>query len=320
MNKSFENGVQVAWDSTSLNLAQTCLRKYQYVMMEGWQPRDKSVHLLFGGWFASAVELFHKRRAEKVSYEDALAEVTQTAMAWTWEYQLPDGQWVFEEQVPKDIQVLAPGRPWTPDYPGAKNRETLIRTIIWYLEHYKDDPLETMVLQDGKPAVELSFQFNLTDDLVYCGHIDRLVNYNGEVYVQDQKTTGTTLSPRFFEAFNPDVQMSGYTFAGQIIFNAPVKGVVIDAAQIAVGFTRFERGFTFRTQPQLEEWRANAIYHIETAQAAARANFFPMNTASCGNYGSCQFRAVCGRHPQVREQFLKADFVRGPSWDPLTPR
>ena len=54
--KSFQNGLQFAWDATSLSLAQTCLRKYYYTMIRGVQPRNKSVHLIFGGIYASSLE------------------------------------------------------------------------------------------------------------------------------------------------------------------------------------------------------------------------------------------------------------------------
>jgi hypothetical protein len=58
-------------------LAETCLRKYYYKMIVGWQPERKSVHLLFGGWYASALESYHKYVADGMSQDEALAEVVQ---------------------------------------------------------------------------------------------------------------------------------------------------------------------------------------------------------------------------------------------------
>src|SRR5687768_10394656 len=91
MNKSFtEDGIQFAWDSTSIKLAETCLRKYQYKMLLGWQPERKSVHLLFGGWYASALESYYKYVADGMSQDDALAEVVAEALIETWVF--PDCQ------------------------------------------------------------------------------------------------------------------------------------------------------------------------------------------------------------------------------------
>ena len=161
---------------------------------------------------------------------------------------------------------------------------------------------------------------DLDNGVIFSGHIDRLVEFGGKTYVQDQKTTGTTITQRFFNQFNPDTQMSMYTFAGKALFGVPVAGVMIDGAQIAVGFTRFERGFSYLDSGSLNEWYDDAMYHVETARHATRENFFPKNTASCGNYGGCEFRHICSRGPSVREQFLKADFEKQPRWDPLESR
>ena len=215
--------------------------------------------------------------------------------------------------------IAGTGAAWVSDH-NAKTRENLIRTIVWYLDQFQEDVTTTLILADGTPAVEYSFALPVDNGIIFSGHIDRVVEYADAPYVQDQKTTGTTITPRYFEGYSPDTQMSMYTFAGKIIYNAPIKGVMIDAAQIAVGFTRFERGFAFRTDDQLNEWYDNAMYHIESARIATRENHFPMNTSSCGNYGGCEFRDICARSPSVRPQFLKGKFVQGKRWDPLDPR
>lgn len=309
---SFDNdGVQFAWDSTSIKLAETCLQKYRLKMLEGWQPFRKSVHLLFGGWYASALESYYKYVADGMSDEEALEEIIQEALIETWEYEI-------DEETGDPIPDT--GTPWTSDH-NTKTRENLIRTIVWYLDQFgEDDSCKTVILASGKPAVEHSFRLEADNGIILAGHLDRLVEYAGHTYVQDQKTTGSTISGRFFDGFNPDTQMSLYTFAGKSIFGIPVNGVMIDGAQIAVGFTRFERGFTFRDESQLNEWYDDSMAHIERAQAATRDNHFPLNPSSCGNYGGCEFRNVCSHSPHVREQFLKADFERGERWDPLKVR
>lgn len=311
MNKSFdESGAQFAWDSTSLKLAETCLRKYQYKMIFGWQPERKSVHLLFGGWYASSLESYYKYVADGMSQKEALIEVVWEALTETW---------VFDTDEASEI-IPNSGTPWVSDH-NTKTRENLIRTIVWYIDQFgEDDSCQTVILSNGQPAVEHSFRLEADNNIILCGHLDRLVEYGGKVYIQDQKTTGSTVTPRYFEAFNPDSQMSLYTFAGKSIFGLSIKGVMIDAAQIAVGFTRFERGFSFRTEDQLNEWYDHSMYHIEKARQATRDNHFPLNPSSCNNYGGCEFRHICSKAPSVREQFLKGDFVKGERWDPLEVR
>ena len=203
-----------------------------------------------------------------------------------------------------------------------KTRPNLIRTIIWYVEQFAEeteDGMSTYHLQNGKPAVELSFTLEFDDDTLYCGHLDRVVKMGNGLYVMDQKTTGGTIGTYYFDQFSPNNQMSGYAWAGQTVLHSPVRGVIIDGAQIAVNFTRFERGITTRTKDQLNEWYESARYSIGLAKQATVLDKWPMNLSACGNYGGCPFRQVCSRSPQVRENYLKSDYIEH-NWDPLKAR
>lgn len=299
MNQSFdENGIQFAFDQTSIKLAEECLYKYKLRMIDGWRPRGTSVHLFFGGAYASALEHFYKFVAEGKSRDEALVEVIREALITTW----------------------IDGQPWTSDH-NTKTRENLIRTIVWYFEQFKDDPCETVILSNGAPAVEHSFRLPVDDGIIFCGHLDRLVSYSEKIYIQDQKTTGSTITQRFFSNYSPDTQITGmYPFAGRAIFNLPVKGVMIDGAQIAVGFSRFERGFIFTDEASLNEWYDDAMFFITQARTATKENHFPKNRSSCHKYAGCEFREVCKLSPHVREQFLKADFEQQETWDPMRSR
>lgn len=320
-----ESGFQYAWDSTSLSSFITCPRKYLYSILQGWQAEHKSVHLEFGGHYATALEHFHKHRAAGMAYDDAVREVVRETLVATWTHD-------FEEVSEDEGTGLATTKGELRRVPGTgapvdwmhntKTRDTLIRSIVWYLDQFENDPMQTVILSDGRAAVEYSFSFELSEEFLYCGHIDRLVTYgaDNDIYVQDQKTSGSTVTPRFFDAYSPDIQMTGYTLAGQIIFGLPVKGVVVDAAQIAVGFTRFERGFVNRNERMLEEFRGEMLHYIGRAKQCHEENYYPMNRTACGNYGGCEFRKVCPMSPAVRSNMLEGSFVKRKRWDPLERR
>jgi len=154
---------------------------------------------------------------------------------------------------------------------------------------------------------------------VLSGHLDRLVNFNDGTYVMDRKTSSTTIGSYYFDQYNPDNQMSLYTLAAKVIYQTPVKGIIIDAAQIAVGFTRFSRGFTFRTDAQINEWLDDTKHWFSIAESFAEADFWPMNDKSCSIYGGCAFRKVCSKSPEVRQKFLETDFTKK-EWNPLVAR
>lgn len=329
--------LQIAWDSVSSTAAKTCWRKYQLAIIEGWRPKHESHHLRYGQLYHRALEVYDHKTCDGLNHEDALKAALRD---------LAEGcqntEFVNDLEAPAgpqgEIQVRQVRSWWNPhehlhEEKAKRDKKTipnLFRTVIWYLDQFGvNDACKTVILSNGKPAVELSFRYELGhtfgtgEELLHSGHIDRLVTLGEAHYVLDRKTTGTTISGasayNYFAKFNPDNQMTGYTFAGKVALLIPVVGVIIDAAQIAEGFSRFERGFTMRTDNQLEEWRTDFIMMAKDAERYAQADYWPMNDTACDNYGGCTFRGICSKDPMVREIFLKTDFIKQP-WDPLEVR
>lgn len=316
--------LQYAWDSTSLGWAKTCWRLYYYHMIEGWKPKGEGIHLIFGQWYHKALENYDKLRVSGETHDDALCAVVHEAMIWTWD----------KGEVDETGDYIRKPGPWVSDH-NLKTRETLIRTIIWYIDQFKDDPAKTIVLASGKPALELSFRMELGTytpgipdqngymkpgpQYILCGHLDRVVEFAGGNYVMDRKTASTTLGSYYFDQYSPDNQMSLYTVAAQVIYHTPVKGIIIDAAQIAVGFSRFARGFTYRTEAEINEWIDETRWWIKQAEQRAAEGYYPRNDKSCHQYGGCTFRKVCSKSPEVRQKFLESDYERRP-WNPLEVR
>ncbi len=282
--------LQINWSANSLGLLKTCPRKYQLSKIEGWVPKDQSMHLRFGIMVTDALERYDRAVAKGTIHEEALENTTALALAESAGWETGDSK---------------------------KNRDTLIRTIVWYLETYKDDPAKTLILASGEPAVELAFKFEIDHkpsgfDGPYLlnGRLDKLVTIGDDPYVLDHKTTGSTIGSYYFDRYDPDNQMSLYTFASQVVYSMPFKGVLIDAIQTAVGFTAFGRGLVHRSTGQLEEWLQDTKTWLDIAQVYAERNHWPMNEASCNNYGRCQFAGICNKDPAVREIFLSTDFER----------
>lgn len=298
---------QFAWDSTSLGYLKECPRKYYYTMIRGLRGRGESVHLTFGSWYHKALEDYEKHTFSGMSHNEAMREVVSWLLHATWVYEYDENGVPFG------------GAPWNSEH-NTKTRENLIRTVIWHLEQFgPDDPARTVRLKSGKPAVELSFRLQLDEDLILCGHLDRVVEFQGVHYVMDHKTSTTTVGSNYFEQYTPDNQMSLYTFAASIIYEAPVKGVIIDAAQIAVGFSRFTRGMVYRTDTQTAEWLDDMHEWVALAHNYAERDRWPMNDKSCHKYSGCPFRQICGSDARVRETFIQQNFHIN-HWNPLDVR
>lgn len=309
-----ETSIQWAWDSTSLGMLKTCPRLYQYVILEGWTPRVEAIHLRFGIEYHHALQDYDLEIAAGISHEDAMHDVVRELLLRTCDF--------------------------TSDH-KTKTRDSLVRTVVEYLDHYRDDQAKVHIKQDGKPAVELSFRFELDYGpssqrgpenvgnpdyrlpYILCGHLDKVVAYNDELFVMDHKTTSFAPSSFYFAKYQPDNQMSLYTLAAKVVLNAPVRGVIIDAAQIKENESVFGRGFTFRTPDQLEEWLVDLRDWLAKAEQYATANYWPQNDTACDKFGGCRFRDICSKSPSVRPQFLEGGFVKQKEedrWNPLKTR
>jgi PD-(D/E)XK nuclease superfamily len=291
---------QYAWDSTSLEALKRCPRLYYYTMIRRLRGKEESIHLRFGREVHQALHDYEIAKAEGKNHVEAL-DTTISSLAnriCDWN---PN-----EEQNGKAGKV--------------KNRETLFRTVIWYLDDHEHDPAETVILENGMPALEVSFQFDLAADYILCGHLDRIVKWDDSLFVMDRKTTTYGLGSYYFQQFEVHNQMSLYSLAGQVVLSSPVKGVIIDAMQIQITDTKFGRSVTYRNEGRLEEWLNDLDYHINSSKIYAEGNYWPQNDTACDKYGGCAFREVCSKSPNVREKFIQASFVEGEQWNPLKAR
>ncbi len=271
----------------------------------GYVSNSENAHLKFGLIYHSAIEAYDHARIKGSTHADATIAAVRHALTQTWDETLQ--------------------RPWQSEH-NIKTRETLIRTIVWYLDQFADDPCRTITLANGKPAVELSFRFELglnsrltNEPYILCGHLDRVVEFQGATWVTDKKTSKSTLSESYFANYTPDNQVSLYSLAGILIFNQPISGVIIDAAQVAVTFSRFQRALIQRTRSQLDEWKDDLIYTIQQMEYYAKNNYWPQNDSACGLYGGCPYRGICSISPELREKHLEAMFSKR-IWDPLQTR
>ncbi len=311
--------VMFAWDSTSLGMLKTCPKLYEYTIIQGWTPKDDSVHLRFGAEFHEAIQDYEIAKAEDQSHTDAIHAAIRNLLIRTHDWEV-------------DVSTKAG---------NYKNPFTLRQLCVDYFDHYSNDPAKTLILENGKPAVELSFKFELPwgpkagfdhpvcgsdKDIPYllCGHLDRVVTFSDDLFVLDHKTTTTTPSEYFFRGFNPSNQMTLYTLAGQVVLDTKIKGIIVEASQICLDTpNKFIRKPTHRTQDQLDEYVQNLHFWFATAESYAEAGYWPMNDCACTMYGGCKFQEVCSKSPQVREVYLNSDFVKLPPeqrWNPLKAR
>lgn len=330
--------LQLLWDSTSLGWLKRCPRYYQLRMLEGLETKKGSIHLTFGILYHAALETYdtlrtrgeNHRSAQDAAVKYALENSVEHYEAW----QCPNCERIWPSDEDHTFCLAC-----RDDHPGVtfsywrdlltglpqKGRLQLVRTVVWYTEQYKHDALETVTLQNGEAAVELSFtlpldmQASTGEIFALRGHLDRLAQADEGIWIPDRKTTKSTLYPSYFDGFSPHNQVTLYTLASRMLFDVPAQGVIIDAAQVAVGFSRFQRGYIHRTVSQLEEWLNDLNMWMKQAEQYATLEHYPQNEEACNLYGGCPFREICGRSPEVRQKYIDNDYVRRP-WNPAEDR
>lgn len=303
MNTSFSiklPTLQLYIDSSSLTEFKVCPRRYYYSIVMGRQPNAESIHLTFGILLHKSIELYHKARPTMPHYL-ALKESVKWAMEATWDNSV--------------------NKPWDSD-DRYKNRFTLIRTLVWYLDEYEHEAIATATLKDGRIAVEVPFTIDsgytspTGEDFRLCGTLDRIVLFNNKFYVLDVKTTKNTIGPYYFDKYSPDNQVTVYSLAGSVIFHEPIDGIIIDACQVIIEKSAFKREFIDRSEAQIAEWQEELGYWLMNLSQCAETNKWPKNDSACDRYGGCPFRRVCSQsNPAAASRVLEGAF-RERTWDP----
>lgn len=323
--------IQYAWDSVSLTSFLACPRRYQYTVLEGLVSNNPNyaIALVFGILVHEGLEGYHKARFSGQSHNIALfttlAKVLRSDAAQT----LPNDEDI-EEMADEAKQAADEDDGISLRNSRIRTRYYLARTLVWYLDYYDNkgegDPATTLALPSGAPAVEVSFRIPLPlkieqHPLILCGHIDRVVEFRGANFVTDYKTT-KSLTSQFFAGFDLSHQMTGYSTAGNVIFNRPATGIIVDGIALQVGGVKLGRHPTQRSPGQIREYFD--LFRDVTQRAVQLHNRYleegkdyPMNTASCY---FCEYKGVCRVGPEYRKSYIKKEFHSAPGWNPLRNR
>lgn len=306
-NTSFSDNIQFAWDNTSIGTYKTCPRKYYFEIVLGLQPKVMPPALAYGIAIHLIFQTWHQLVALKMNKNQALLNCVR--LAGLLGEKLPAGD-------------------------TTRGKEQLVRAVVWYIDQFWDDPAKTVILSNGKAAVEYSFTLPLFEwrsptsgkvlDVFLCGHIDRFAQWNGRVLAADYKTSKYQLDQKFFEKFKPVTQFPIYVTAAHLIAAetqelASTDGILLDGIQVGVNFNRYNRHIIPYNPEEIDEYIQGLQYWISQAMHSCETGYFPANEESCHQYAGCPFRDICAKPPARREAYLKGHFISR-TWDPLRSR
>ena len=264
-------------DSTMLNAFRQCetLWFYEHCLHK---RSGRSIHLVFGGAIAAALESYRLIRCNDGTHEDALTAGVITAIE---EY----GD--FESYDPKD----------------AKTWLRCIELLIYFTEEayiWEADEYEVY-----KKMVEFTFAIPMHESLVHplsgepimfggrCDWIARNKS-TGTIWVADEKTTKTTLHSNYYTAGWPmRGQFLGYAWAaGQ--HGIKVEGAMVRGLQVIK--TKFDHHDTEILIPKYKQdrWFEDALLTVNDMIESFKEQTFKQNWGeSFNSFGGCGFMDTC---------------------------
>ena len=277
-------------DSTIMSTFRSCPQKAFRQYVEHWKPKDKSVHLVAGGAFASGVEA---AREAFYLHQESREESVLKGMA-----ALIQGYGTFE--CPSD---------------SPKSLERMLGALEYYFHVYPlgADGAIPIKMPNGKLGIEFSFTEPLPihhpvtgDPLLFTGRADMIAEFAGGVYIFDEKTT-SSLGARFANQWEMRSQFTAYSWAaGKVGINAAgtiVRGISIlktkyDTLQIP----------TYRSKHEIERWEEQTCRDIDRMIRAWKEGHWDYNLdGACVDYNrQCEFTKVC--KSSSPETWFETDF------------
>jgi hypothetical protein len=274
-------------DNTAMALYMSCPRKFLYSMVrhrrQGGAP---SPAIAYGSAWHHMLEAHYKSNGN-------IDEVFK-ALVTKWE----------QHDRPDDHRTR--DRAWM-EYQKYVER--------WGLPENED--AQTVGFPDS-PAVEIPANVEFPGvSHPYAGKIDRIIELNGQYYVEDHKTT-SRMGSYYFKQFELSHQMQGYICLAQMFIpSVKIAGVRINAHAIYKRESAFERQIISFAPARLDDFKATLELWIQRIRESYETGVFPGNYNACdGKYGMCQYAGVCSVSPSLRDKVLEQEFDYNP-WNPL---
>ena len=275
--------LQLEWSASSYSTLLQCPRRYQLQTLEGWHSPGDRINLDFGSAYHEALAAYDTALHAGATFDDAVDCAVKIALCFP-----------------------------LPLFDNIRNRFTLVRSVVWYTEQFHNDPLPTSALDSG-PGIEVYFTLDTGikastgEEFKFRGYLDKIVERDGRRAILERKTTGKTLGEAYFNGFSPDNQVTLYSVGGVSLLEGETVEVIIEACQVAVGFSRYERHSVFRKREYLDEFLGEMKYWLAQAEVFATLNMWPKNETACR---ICPFARVCSKSPHTRKMWLEAEFVQ----------
>lgn len=291
---------------SSLELAQTCLRKFHYKLNRKLTQATESSALAYGSAVHTILEHWYtlptgERLLPKHQYERA--ELYACGHNLHEEAQGP------LESIRRGVLRGYDTLKALPD-DDKRSLMQLVKTMRSYFNHYADDQLVVATDEHG-PIIERDFEFLLHEEpgleIWYFGTIDVvLMNAATQLLmVADHKTT-SILGKEFYARCKPNPQYTGYVLGAQKCLGLDTNLFMINGIQVAKN-PQFARQVTTRNDDDFQELKLTVIEQASRILRAQEAQLWPMTSPNpCSMYGGCEYHKICEVPENLKEAVIRS--------------
>lgn len=186
-----------------------------------------------------------------------------------------------------------------------------------YFEKYDHEGFKILATELPFTAPVKAGNFNL------IGRIDKVVNWDGAVYVMDHKTT-SRLGYEFFYKIKPNMQFDGYIWAARTLGFPTCSGIVLDALLVAKGLCvpaqlsklqPLARDVSTRTDEELDAYIKKICLIVDDIRKCYETDTWYENTESCCDFIECPYRKICKEDSKLHDRIAEMDY-KVELWDP----
>lgn len=251
---------------------------------------------------------YYRHERGLVRYDEPLAVLFGKSI-----HKALDSWWV-DKDVSKAVGIFKEDFKERPDEDDKRTHSMGEWIIKNYDSKYRNQPQELVV-------GEQEFTIRLPNGNNFIGRIDKIVRWDGALWVLDHKTT-SQLGASYRKTIEPNLQFTGYIYAARALGYHAV-GVIVDAILVAKGLTSAKNSSLtalarfdgYKSEEVIEEWLKTAVSIQGRIRIDSDCDAWTPNWDACTYYGECPYRRICVEDPNIRERVIVSDYKVN-HWDP----
>lgn len=282
-----------SYDHSAVKLAKECFRKYFYRIILGRVAPVSKYQVVFD--FGSAYHKF--REVLELEYQ-RLGDVDMAcalAMSETLKMKLHKGEGKYE----------------------FYTKQRLVDSCLVAFDKFK---LEKAQGRIKVIAVEQPINVQLPNGKFISGRADQIVEWNGQLWGRDWKTTAKMLQ-YFADTLDPNDQATRYVYmesklhyGSEAVDNGKhIRGIIFEVLQnTKTTKPKIENVLITKNHFQLKAWEQEELFYHNLIDNCTSADMWPMSESACS---FCDYKKVCKAPSEASmENILKNEYLLSP-WD-----